>query len=218
MDQPPTLVLFDRNRLSRESLARTIAASGVAAMVAAFASVSEWLALDGKNPGPIAQMAILVHRSGHPSASSLWELRQLCEHEGLLVVVVSDDEQPETILQALDLGAKAYIPSSIGMDVALEAVRLVAAGGTFVPANSLSDYRRTALRKSKPSRLSRFTARQQAVIALLRQGKSNKTIAHELNMRESTVKVHVRNIMREINAKNRTEIAVRLSSANGEDE
>jgi DNA-binding NarL/FixJ family response regulator len=52
-----------------------------------------------------------------------------------------------------------------------------------------------------------FTARQTAVIAALRQGKQNKIIAYELNMRESTVKVHVRNIMKKLNATNRTEVA-----------
>jgi len=52
-----------------------------------------------------------------------------------------------------------------------------------------------------------FTARQTAVIAALRQGKQNKIIAHELNMRESTVKVHVRNIMQKLKATNRTEVA-----------
>ena len=52
-----------------------------------------------------------------------------------------------------------------------------------------------------------FTARQAAVIGALRQGKQNKIIAYELNMRESTVKVHVRNIMKKLNATNRTEVA-----------
>ena len=46
-----------------------------------------------------------------------------------------------------------------------------------------------------------------AVVNALRQGKANKTIAFELNMCESTVKVHVRNIMRKLKATNRTEVA-----------
>nr|WP_246482341.1 LuxR C-terminal-related transcriptional regulator [Methylopila capsulata] len=58
----------------------------------------------------------------------------------------------------------------------------------------------------------RFTARQAAVVDALRQGKANKIIAYELNMRESTVKVHVRNIMRKLKAKNRTEVAFMTSA------
>jgi DNA-binding NarL/FixJ family response regulator len=52
-----------------------------------------------------------------------------------------------------------------------------------------------------------FTDRQFAVIEKLREGKANKIIAHELNMRESTVKVHIRNIMRKLRATNRTQVA-----------
>jgi DNA-binding NarL/FixJ family response regulator len=52
-----------------------------------------------------------------------------------------------------------------------------------------------------------FTARQAAVVEALRRGKANKIIAYELKMRESTVKVHVRNIMKKLHATNRTEVA-----------
>jgi DNA-binding NarL/FixJ family response regulator len=53
------------------------------------------------------------------------------------------------------------------------------------------------------------TARELAVIRAIQQGKSNKIIAHELNMCESTVKVHVRNVMKKLKAKNRTEAAIK---------
>ena len=47
------------------------------------------------------------------------------------------------------------------------------------------------------------------MVAAIKQGKSNKVIAYDLNMCESTVKVHVRNIMKKLNAKNRTEVAMK---------
>ncbi len=50
-----------------------------------------------------------------------------------------------------------------------------------------------------------LTSRQVAVLAHLRQGKPNKIIAHDLRMSESTVKVHIRNIMRKMGATNRTQ-------------
>ena len=63
-----------------------------------------------------------------------------------------------------------------------------------------------------------FTNRQTAVVGALCQGKSNKVIAYELNMCESTVKVHVRNIMKKLKAKNRTEVAVLVSGRNSSPE
>ena len=49
------------------------------------------------------------------------------------------------------------------------------------------------------------------MIAALRKGEANKTIAFELKMCESTVKVHVRNIMKKLNARSRTEVAYLVS-------
>jgi DNA-binding NarL/FixJ family response regulator len=57
-----------------------------------------------------------------------------------------------------------------------------------------------------------FTARQAAVADRLRRGKPNKLIAYELNMCESTVKVHIRNIMKKLRASNRTEAGYKLNA------
>ena len=64
-----------------------------------------------------------------------------------------------------------------------------------------------------PSRLNMLTGRELSVVQAIQQGKSNKIIAHELNMGLSTVKVHLRNVMRKMNAKNRTDVAMKLNLA-----
>ena len=56
-----------------------------------------------------------------------------------------------------------------------------------------------------------FTARQAAVADRLRRGKPNKLIAYELNMCESTVKVHIRNILKKLRVTNRTEAGFKLN-------
>jgi DNA-binding NarL/FixJ family response regulator len=55
-----------------------------------------------------------------------------------------------------------------------------------------------------------FTMRETSVVEALRKGKANKIIAYELNLCESTVKVHIRNIMKKLKASNRTEVAYKL--------
>ena len=55
-----------------------------------------------------------------------------------------------------------------------------------------------------------MTPRQTTVLSLLQQGKANKIIAYELGMSESTVKVHIRNIMRKMGATNRTQAIYKL--------
>lgn len=124
-------------------------------------------------------------------------------------VLLSDREDAEEILRAIDGGARGYIPTSVPLEVAVEALRLVKAGGVYVPASSLTAARRVYGGSNGPQvrRNGVFTERQTAVVQALRQGKANKMIAYELDMRESTVKVHVRNIMKKLKAKNRTEVA-----------
>jgi len=85
----------------------------------------------------------------------------------------------------------------------------VKAGGVYVPASSVVAAKHSDDDIGAPKRFCNgmFTARQAAVVEALRRGKANKIIAYELKMRESTVKVHVRSIMKKLKAKNRTEVA-----------
>ncbi len=128
---------------------------------------------------------------------------------GVPVVVMSDAEDPELVMTLMDKGANGFMPADISLEVAAHALRLVAAGGQYFPAESLLAARRLMSEReaSAPGPRGMFTRRQVAVIDALRKGKANKIIAYELNMCESTVKVHVRNIMKKLNAKNRTEVA-----------
>jgi DNA-binding NarL/FixJ family response regulator len=125
-------------------------------------------------------------------------------------IVLSGVDELRTIVEALERGAKGYISTSMPLDVAIAAIRFVSAGGTFVPAESILAAARQRT-DQQPATMEKanglFTARQAAVVEALRKGKANKLIAYELNMCESTVKVHVRKIMRKLKAANRTEVA-----------
>jgi DNA-binding NarL/FixJ family response regulator len=125
------------------------------------------------------------------------------------VVILADAEEPAEIIGALEQGAKGYIPASASLEIAIGALRLVKAGGVYAPASGLIHGSRGGPNDGNGKRTIRelFTERQSEVLAALRRGTSNKIIAFELNMRESTVKVHVRNIMKKFGATNRTEVA-----------
>jgi DNA-binding NarL/FixJ family response regulator len=128
------------------------------------------------------------------------------------VIILSDLDANEWMLEALENGARGYIPTStVNVAVTLEVIRLVRAGGTFVPPSSLQMIHHSPsppeFRLDEP-----LTIRQRSVLHYLAQGRSNKIIAYELGMSESTVKVHVRNIMKKMQATNRTEAAFRAHS------
>src|ERR1700733_8877876 len=125
------------------------------------------------------------------------------------VVVLAQKNDVDLARTAIRHGAKGYIPCTLGFDITVEAVRFVLAGGTYVPMDCVlaTGPSVAAAPVARPS--GGVTAREVAVIRALQQGKSNKVIAYELNMCESTVKVHVRNLMKKMKAKNRTDLAMR---------
>jgi DNA-binding NarL/FixJ family response regulator len=125
------------------------------------------------------------------------------------VVVLAQKNDVDLARTAIRHGAKGYIPCTLGFDITVEAVRFVLAGGTYVPMDCVLATGPSVLASPVPRPSGGVTAREVAVIRALQQGKPNKVIAYELNMCESTVKVHVRNLMKKMKAKNRTDLAMK---------
>ena len=109
----------------------------------------------------------------------------------------------------IESGVKGCIPMTIRFDIAIQAVRFVLAGGTYFPAESIRAASSSPLALLHGAATRLITDRELAVIRAIQQGKPNKIIAHELNVCESTVKAHLRHIMRKLGARNRTEVAVK---------
>jgi len=208
-----SLVIIDSRALDRECFARSIAAHRVGMKVLAFGSIDGWKFEQEKHP-PVA--AILFNIGGRKASDPTVaeEIRTMAtEFAPAPVIVLADTDELIQILKALEYGARGYIPSSVGIDVCIEAVGLALAGGIFVPASSVLAMRQLLDSGAAVTRpmASMFTARQAEVVEALRRGKANKIIAYELNLRESTVKVHIRNIMKKLKATNRTEVAYKIN-------
>ena len=124
-------------------------------------------------------------------------------------IVFAQAGGPETALLAIGHGAKGYVPVTIGWTLAVAAIRIVAAGGTYIPAEYVIVQPPSLLAVSHTVTANGITVREMAVLREIQQGKANKIIAHELNVSESTVKAHIRHIMYKFRARNRTELAVR---------
>ena len=126
------------------------------------------------------------------------------------IVLIGRGEEGERLSGALALGVNGYIPDSTPAEIVKHALPLVAVGGTFLPA--APDPRRLGRDVPEPvampRRLSAFTARETEVLRLLGLGLQNKLIAYRLGLKESTVKVHVRHIMRKLGATSRTQAAL----------
>lgn len=111
---------------------------------------------------------------------------------------------------ALCRGLRGVVPITFTADIAVEALRLVLAGGTFVPVDALMGYAKHRMDPSS-SLQRQLTAREEQILAQLRLGKQNKQIAYDLSLSEGTVKVHIHNIMKKLGVSNRSQVIAATS-------
>ena len=208
-----SLVILDNRELDRQCLAQCMAAHKTDLHVLAFGEIEEWKQRRDEYP-PLS--AILLNIGGkkidEPAVSG--QIRSLSSEFGTIpVIVLADSDDFNQIVKALEYGAKGYIPASVSVSVCMELIALSVAGGVFVPASTLFAMRHLLESSNSTARplAGMFTDRQAEVVEALRRGKANKIIAYELNLRESTVKVHVRNIMKKVKATNRTEVVFKIN-------
>ena len=126
------------------------------------------------------------------------------------VVVLSGEDDPLVVREAIESGAMGYIPKSSTPDVMIQALKLILAHGVYLPPNVLeggsgSLPRKAATPAGKDS-IEGLSPRQMEVLRCVVQGKQNKVIARELDISESTVKAHLSAVLRALKARTRTEI------------
>jgi DNA-binding NarL/FixJ family response regulator len=155
---------------------------------------------------------------GRHGMDALSEFR--CRFESLPVVVLSGLSDKATIIDALEQGAMGFVPKSMPSQSLHDALQIVLAGGVFVPPLEdpplapIGDG--TATSAAQPlQRLSALglTARQMQVFRLIVQGKPNKVIARDLGVAESTVKAHVKPILKALNVTSRVGAILKMGRA-----
>jgi DNA-binding NarL/FixJ family response regulator len=160
-----------------------------------------------------AQLIICSSAEANPEVfgNTLKVLSTLAPETPVIVLAYNNDS--ELVRTAICHGAKGYIPVTMGFEITIEAVRFVLAGGTYAPIDSLISRDPPGNELSQPPITGLLTSRELAVTRAIQKGKSNKIIAYDLNMCESTVKVHVRNIMKKLKARNRTDVAIKVQTS-----
>jgi DNA-binding NarL/FixJ family response regulator len=184
---------------------------------------------------------MIIYNVGGDSLSNQKHLRGIRTllrliHSDTSLVVFSDNNTKEEVVSALNAGAHGFIFSGTDVRLARQALAFVLEGGSYFPAVKLR-HGRNAVLPTTTSNLNNvqkipalnevrivkeepvlpcanfvLTERQKAVLGWLSRGDSNKTIARQLGIREGTVKVYVRQIMRKLGVVNRTQVAIAWTS------
>jgi DNA-binding NarL/FixJ family response regulator len=143
-----------------------------------------------------------------------FELLQFLHREHLMlpVVVISGSDEAEDALQALGAGAMGYVPERCDLDTLVQALHLVLAGGTYVPALKprVDDVPAVSVNAGPVPDWPDLplTPRQKHVLHLVTLGLSNKLIARELGVSVDTVKDHVAAVLKTLGVTSRTQAAV----------
>ena len=147
-----------------------------------------------------------LNMPGMNGFTGLLELRETNPETPM--VIVSASEEPDIIQRAMTCGAMGYITKSALKDEMVVAIRKVLAGEIFRPNDNTKPKRPSARDAELMECLGSLTKRQGAVLSLLAKGKSNKQIAFELDVTNTTVKAHITAILRKLKVTSRTQAVI----------
>jgi DNA-binding NarL/FixJ family response regulator len=214
------VVFIDRQPMTRECIGETLATS-----------LPEWLVQPISGPADLegqqnpVRTSLVIFNAHHLEMASAEVARDLKEIEALApgrpIVIMSDRAEASEVTLAFELGARGYVSADMTIADAIGAVRLVAAGGTYVPTvvldTSLTDQAEAALSNAAETGEAAsvtFSPRELQIIEMLQKGAPNKIIAAQLGLALATIKVHVRNIMKKLKARNRTQVVLMTRDLN----
>jgi len=124
------------------------------------------------------------------------------------LVVLSGNCDRDSILAALEAGAAGYIPKTSKPDVMIAALKVIAAGGTYVPREALEEPEEKAAPRRRRTVAHDLTHRQKDVLRLILKGYNNDRIATELSIAPNTVKQHAHAIFTSLGVSTRAEAVI----------
>lgn len=165
-----------------------------------------------------AMMELVLLDLYMPGASGMPTLEAIrLAFDSAVVVVLSSEDDSSVIRQAIEHGAAGFVPKSSTPQVLVAALRLVLAGGIYLPPHVLRDSLRVSLYEAPAAVrctpdtpktgtiVEGLSARQLEVLLNAIHGKANKVIAREMKLSEGTVKAHLSAAFRALGVQNRTE-------------
>jgi DNA-binding NarL/FixJ family response regulator len=203
-DQLVRVLIADDHPLFRDALRHVVGQAFEAALcleACDFSQIGTTLAEDE----PVDLILLDLNMPGMDGFTGLLRLRE--ELPDTPIIVVSATEDVDIIEQALACGAAGFIPKSSPKERMCEAVGLVMNGEIFRPEEILGA-KSKAIDPLLEEKLGSLTHRQRMVLQLLARGKSNKQIAYELDVTNTTVKAHMTAILRKLKVTSRTQAVI----------
>jgi DNA-binding NarL/FixJ family response regulator len=207
-----TIVLIDDHAILRQGLRSLLEREHDLQVVGEASSPGEALAVVQRTRPAIVLLDMKLSPGSDNDGLGL--CTQLTKrYPGLGVLVLSTFVDDALVVSAIQHGACGYVVKDVDTQELVRAIRLVAQNGSAFDSRSAAAMMRSI---HAPQARSPLTERELSVLRLVANGLSNRGIAAQLYLSETTVKFHVRNIMRKLDATSRAE-AVYKATKNGLD-
>lgn len=210
------IIIVDDHQLFREGVKRILDFEDSFDVVAEGDDGVDVVALYEEYQPDVVLMDINMPQKNGVEATA--ELLEKYPEAKVIILSIHDDES--YVSHALKSGALGYMLKEMDADEIVDAIKIVAAGGSYlhpkVTKNLVAEYRRLSERENKGSfhqtEIRRpfhlLTKRECEVLQLLTDGQSNRAIGETLFISEKTVKNHVSSILQKMNVNDRTQAVV----------
>lgn len=161
------------------------------------------------------ELIVIAADAREDAASAVEKLSQI--HTDAHILVLSVELSIEEMSGCLRAGARGYLLSGISQEVLLHSLTLIRLGETVFPTELAAAWLAGGFIEAARVPNSMFgdlTPRERDILECLRSGASNKLIARQLGITESTVKIHMKSLVRKLGVQNRTQAALLAMRAN----
>lgn len=162
--------------------------------------------LIGVEANPSLEIVFLdLHMPGNNGFTGLTQLQN--HYPDLVVIMVSSDDNVQTMQKAISFGAAAFIPKSADLTMIGQAIEVVLDGEVWLPSHAETDTidnENSQANQHLAKQLAQLTPQQYIVLTQIADGRLNKQIAYDLDIKETTVKKHVSAILVKLEVNNRT--------------
>lgn len=194
-------LLADDHPLYLEAVRLRLQAHFPEATFAEAVSLDEVLAKSGDDPSfdLILSDLRMPGMNGHAGVAQI-----MAAFPGVCIAIMSGSARQGEVREVIQAGARGFLPKTMRLGAFSAAVSLLIAGGTYLPTDVLQE---AAAPDAGGDLLRLLTPRERQVLVQLVSGASNKEIGRKFDLAEVTVKLHVRQILKKIGGRNRSEAA-----------
>jgi len=206
IETPISIVVVDDHPLFRKGVADLIAMDPLLKLIGEAASGEEGLKLALEITPDIVLLDLNMR--GMDGLATLKALKEQGYGGYVVMLTVSDSESD--IIDALRSGADGYLLKDMEPEEVLESIRAAASGQIAIPVELTQLLARALRHEGRPVTSSEadLTEREQQILELIAESLGNKQIARQLDIAESTVKVHVKHLLKKLKLHTRLEAAV----------